>query len=223
MDQEPQAGPDIVTPRRSLTVAVVAWMAGGVLLGYFYTALDEPLIPAGAFLWLVWIALGVVLAGLSAVGAARHRPSRRLGVAAAMFVLATIAGSRAFGPSLVRFGDRTRFRRQFARDLPLYRAIVADLERRKDAPSGQVVSQTIRYIVEPGPPLRVAFPLPGGILDNWEGVVYDPSDEVLIAGEIRPDLSNWNEPRFRAIRMWFGGELRYAERVTGHFYRCWFT
>lgn len=221
MEQEPRARPDVVTAKRFLTTAV-AWLAGGVPLGYFYTAFELPFIPVGGLLWLAWVGLGLVLAGLSVAAAVRPRPSRRLRIATACLIVAALAGSRAFGPSLVRFGDRDRFRREFDRNLPLYRSIVADIERRQGDPVGASY-QGVRYEVEPGPPLRVAFPLPGGILDNWEGIVYDPSDEISVAHEIRPDLSNWDEPRFVAIRLWFGGDLRYAERVSGHFYRCWFT
>lgn len=222
MEQEPHPRPGIVTERGFLT-AVVAWLAGGFPLGYFYTAFELPFIPVGGLLWLAWVGLGLALAGLSVAEAVRSRPSRRLRIATACLVVAALAGSRSFGPSLVRLGDRVRFRREFDRNLPLYRSIVAQLERRRGASPDEAVHPPLRYIVEPGPPLRVAFPLPGGILDNWEGVVYDPSDEISVAHEIRPDLSNWNEPRFVAIRLWFGGDLRYAEHVDGHFYRCWFT
>jgi hypothetical protein len=77
--------------------------------------------------------------------------------------------------------------------------------------------------IEPGPPLRVAFVQPGSLLDNWTGIVYDPTGEVLKANEIKRDGSNLSEPGFRQVRELFGGDLIWAEPLGAHWYRCGFT
>lgn len=77
------------------------------------------------------------------------------------------------------------------------------------------------YRIERGPPVRVAFPQPVGVADNWGAVIYDPSDAVATAKgwgakpgahTVRPDIQN----------LW-GGDLLSCRRITGHYYRCWFT
>jgi hypothetical protein len=77
--------------------------------------------------------------------------------------------------------------------------------------------------IEPGPPLRVAFVQPGGLLDNWEAIVYDPTGEVLKARQIKPDLSNMNDPALQSVVRLFGGDLIRARPLGGHWYWCSFT
>lgn len=68
----------------------------------------------------------------------------------------------------------------------------------------------LAYIVDKGPPLRVAFPWPGGILDNWCGAVYDPSGYVL-----NSDL--------RDVRGLFGGDIVHCSALGGAWSLCCFT
>jgi hypothetical protein len=82
---------------------------------------------------------------------------------------------------------------------------------------------TDRYTVDPGPPVRVAFHWPGGILDNWNGVVYDPTGLVLKARLLRSDLSNLHAPEFREFVGLFDGNLCYCEPLGGDWYFCGFT
>lgn len=121
-----------------------------------------------------------------------------------------------FSP-LPRWGGALWFRISFERHRPAYDAIVARADhlpiRGKigDAP----------YWIEHGPPVRVAFRQPVGVADNWGAVVHDPSGGVATArgwgtapGDftVRPDLQE----------LW-GGDLLSCSRITGHYYRCWFT
>jgi hypothetical protein len=77
--------------------------------------------------------------------------------------------------------------------------------------------------IEPRLPLRVAFVEPGGILDNWIGIVYDPTGVVLKSRQFKEDWSNWNAPALGEIKRLFGGDLRWAEPLGGPWYRCTFT
>lgn len=60
------------------------------------------------------------------------------------------------------------------------------------------------YLVDPGPPPRVSFAW-GGMLDNWCGVVHDPSGRVLKHGF---------DP---------GGVTLHVEHLWGNWYFCSFT
>jgi hypothetical protein len=77
----------------------------------------------------------------------------------------------------------------------------------------------IEYEIDSGPPLRFAFE-PNGILDNWSGIVYDPSGDVMLADGFD------SNGKFRAperITKLFGGDLVFCSHLFGHYYKCGFT
>lgn len=77
----------------------------------------------------------------------------------------------------------------------------------------------IEYEIDSGPPVRFAFE-PDGILDNWSGIVYDPSGDVMLADGFD------NKGKFRApdrVTKLFGGDLVSCSHFFGHYYRCVFT
>ncbi|MFT7617833.1 MAG: hypothetical protein ACI97A_001472 [Planctomycetota bacterium] len=76
--------------------------------------------------------------------------------------------------------------------------------------------------VDKGPPVRIAFPW-GGITDNWFGIVYDPTGEVLKANQIEIGGENWHNPKFEPVKKLFGGDMHAAQHMWGHWYYCVFT
>jgi hypothetical protein len=163
-----------------------------------------------AFVLPATLWLGIAgLAGSIAVRAFRDRAW-----AAPMILLAALA---SVGTLQGLAGERIGLLARFHTLRPRYRAIVADIQAGRVPPGGT------RYLIEQGIPLRVAFPWPGGITDNWCGVVYDPSGLVLKARLFRPDLSNFGDPALRQVRSLFGGDLRSCEPLGGHWYFCCFT
>jgi hypothetical protein len=100
---------------------------------------------------------------------------------------------------------------------PRYRAIVRAIE------AGEVPPAEPRYIVEKGTPIRVAFPWPGGMLDNWCGVIYDPSGLLRKAGRFQRGLSHFSDPALQEARALFGGDLWSCEPLGGDWYFCCFT
>ena len=77
--------------------------------------------------------------------------------------------------------------------------------------------------VDPGPPRRIAFSW-GGILDNWRGVVYDPTGEVMKANILdRKTWPNRDDPDYASVAGLFGGTLVRAQHLEGNWYLCWFT
>jgi hypothetical protein len=139
------------------------------------------------------------------------------------YALFLVYWRRPVWSSLVDYGDDLRFRWRFARLEDRYEAIIAEVQGKGEVDQGWRKVGAIDYIVDAGPPVRVAFRQDGGILDNWEGVVYDPSGSVLLARQFKRDWSNWHDPALLHVKKLFGGDLVYCRPIKGHFYRCWFT
>jgi hypothetical protein len=72
--------------------------------------------------------------------------------------------------------------------------------------------------VDRGNPVRVGYGM-GGIIDNWYGFVWDPTDKLA-----NEDSGSYlrNGTRTEMTRL-FGGDLVSAARVSGHWYWCTFT
>jgi hypothetical protein len=144
------------------------------------------------------LALWLVAVGLAVYGLVYAVFGRRPGVGlclTALIVLITVVGW--FTPVGYTTGAAFRLWRHEGDYLRQVRAIASG----GSSALGRSVS------VEPGPPLRVAFAW-GGMLDNWVGVVHDPSAVVA-----NPS----------AARDWFGGQLFRAEHLWGDWYLCCFT
>ncbi|AMV38864.1 hypothetical protein [Planctomyces sp. SH-PL62] len=226
MDREPSeiglAAAERHPPGRTLLTAAGVWAFGGAASAFFALAYSDPFIP------LDWIARGLwMLAGVGllawCVRLARARQGRRSALAAGGLVVLTLALSPTLWPYLASVGGWAKIRMDFARNRSRYEKVVARLAGRPNPMPGRSEADGVSYIVGPGPPLRVAFPLPGGILDNWTAVVYDPSEEVHRMGRVGPDLSHWDDPDLLELRMWFGGTMRHARRLGGGFFYCIFT
>ncbi len=130
----------------------------------------------------------------------------------------------------VSIGDYVVFQGHFAHMEPRYLEIIAEAERDQNIPLNEegtakrhvyYVREPIPYSVDRGPPIRVAFHQQD-ILDNWEGIVYDPTG-------IMKSATGWKDgvaceytatPEAKVL---FDGDLVACEHVKGAFYRCWFT
>src|SRR5688572_25673296 len=125
--------------------------------------------------WAPWAAYAVVdLAIVTTLRGAAPDVSRAWFVAA----VAGAAGLTAAWWPLSRAGEPVYLAWRFGHYRPRYDAVVADATR---GGLGQLPAWAwarrhgVELKVDSGPPLRVAFLEPGGLLDNWIGVVYDPS------------------------------------------------
>ncbi len=77
----------------------------------------------------------------------------------------------------------------------------------------------IEYEIDSGPPVRFAFE-PDGVLDNWSGIVYDPSGDVMLADGF--DRKGKFKAPTRVTKL-FGGDLVSCSHFFGHYYKCGFT
>lgn len=100
-----------------------------------------------------------------------------------------------------------------------YEAIIAKVARERKAAWFEEDDGVI-YSTDLGPPVRVAFN-PAGILDNWSGIIYDPTGDVMKAKGFDPKTSKFYAPE--RITKLFGGDLVDCRHLWGDYYQCSFT
>jgi hypothetical protein len=76
------------------------------------------------------------------------------------------------------------------------------------------------YSVDLGPPIRVAFN-PAGVLDNWSGIIYDPTGDVMLADGFDPVTGKFFAPD--SVTKLFNGDLVSCRHLWRSYYRCSFT
>lgn len=201
-------------------VILATWTVCGLLLA----ALERPLVE------VLWLGAGLVYLAYALIGLCLAVVIFAFGVseknvpACLVALLFLVVGPTLWfaEPDLAEWGTIQVRRYRVWRDLPRYEKIVQKMtEFRPSEPAGE--EDGIRYRVDSDSPLRVAFPQPGGLLDNWEGVVYDPTGEVQKA-------QGWTEVNgqqaFTApdhVRRLFGGSIVSCVHIHRDYYRCWFT
>lgn len=145
----------------------------------------------------------------------RVRRSPRVAAAGLLVVFSTLAFEFTAGQS---WGRRTRFalvRQSYEQRL---RDILQSFER-----GVPVESRPAEFLIEPGPPVRVAFLWQAGVTDNWVGLVYDPTGVVMRANQFHRNGSNWSDPALEPVKRLFGGDLVRASHLKDHWYLCAFT
>lgn len=185
---------------------VAAWSAVAVGLVFASDWLFEKIWVLGLGIQGIWALVGALLC-LSLLFTGRWRHAGAVILVAALVIFSPLAS----------WGGQAWFWISFRQHQDVYRGIVA----RSASLPPEGTFRGVRYRIEPGPPVRIAFPQPVGVADNWGALVHDPSDAVATAkgwgkqpGEytVRADLQD----------LW-GGDIVSCSRITGHYYRCWFT
>lgn len=78
----------------------------------------------------------------------------------------------------------------------------------------------ISSIADAGPPVRMAFVTNGGFLDNWSGIVFDPTGRVRLA-------RGWDAAGTfyapREVTELFGGDIVECDHLVAAYYYCSFT
>lgn len=202
-----------------MSATIAAWAIVGVLLSFADRPIRDALWIVTDGVWLLYalVGIGILVALIARIGR-RHGALRRSLSVVALVVLG--AGVFLTAPTVAEAGDAFWFQRRFDALEPKYRSIA----ERARAGTHLSASDTagIRVVLDGGPPIRVAFPQPGGIIDNWEGVVYDPTGAVGAATGWRDGVpGNYSAPV--RVRVLFGGDLVACRHVRASFYRCWFT
>jgi hypothetical protein len=78
----------------------------------------------------------------------------------------------------------------------------------------------VTYSTDLGPPVRIAFN-PAGMLDNWSGIIYDPTGDVMLAKGFDPKTGKFFAPD-RVTKL-FNGDLVGCRQLWGDYYDCSFT
>jgi hypothetical protein len=127
------------------------------------------------------------------------------------------------GFGFVYLPDDVSWKAKFYRHKRSYEARVAEVYQMSPQQLQNLVQENkaeIKYkdcSIDLGPPIRVAF-VWDGIIDNWYGVMYDPSDTVRQVNE-----KEWNDPSYGELKNIFGGDLVSVKHIEGHWYFCSFT
>jgi len=198
--------------RRGGWIWLTAWLVGFVGLSIGFA-----LVPIVFYIQGFAGMAAYTVAGLWLVTAALH-PRLRTAWLTAPVVAGVAIGLFLGFSTLVGLGYQAVGYMQFRAARPVYDDVV-HLAEGGSTPAGPY--RGVRFDVEPGPPVRVAFPI-DGIGDNWTAVIHDPSDRVASAhgwadGDgveytVAPDLQEL-----------FGGDLLSCRHLEDHYYRCSFT
>nr|WP_167956134.1 hypothetical protein [Sphingomonas jejuensis] len=100
-----------------------------------------------------------------------------------------------------------------------YAEIIAKVQRHP-TPANHEEDGGVTYSVDVGPPVRVAFN-PAGFLDNWSGIIFDPTGIVMEARGFDPVTGDFHAPDH--VTKLFGGDLVGCRHLMGHYYACSFT
>ena len=125
-------------------------------------------------------------------------------------------------------GDKLRFLRYEKK----YVQIIEKIKTKKISSNGSV--NGISYDTEVDPAMRVSFSW-GGILDNWKGIIYDPTNELskiaennqihINSGErkqLTPDEERYIKETAE-LKLLFGGVIYKVKKMGNNWYLCWFT
>lgn len=100
-----------------------------------------------------------------------------------------------------------------------YQEIIAKVEKNPQ-PYWYEDDEGVTFSVDLGPPIRVAFN-PAGMLDNWSGIIYDPTGDVMQARGFDPVTGEFAAPE--KITKLFSGDLYSCRHLWGRYYDCSFT
>mgnify|MGYP006089342815 CR=1 FL=1 len=176
-------------------------------------------------LWILVWAIDAIIIGLGLISVIQLiiilRKKRNRFAAICLAALLAI-GCISYGTDLIKdLGLKLRFYRFKS----AYSEIVENVKSETGPQKGNHLG--IDYRSEIDPVFRVIFPW-AGIVDNWYGIIYDPSGKVLRCNESDPRFPGPGskapkDTELSQIRMVFGGLLYKAEHLGNHWYLCWFT
>ena len=147
----------------------------------------------------------------------------------ASLVALLLVGVISYGTNFTTdLGDKLRFLRYEKK----YVQIIEKIETKKISSNGSV--NGISYDTEVDPVMRVSFSW-GGIIDNWKGIIYDPTNElskiaknnqIHINYRDRKSLTPADEEYIKEttkLKLLFGGVIYKVKKMGDNWYLCWFT
>ncbi len=198
-----------------LAILTIGWAILLTLLAVFWVDLDAPFMPIAGLGELALFFLGAILI----VGWGYVAKTIRRYIVPGIAVTFIVGCSFGF----VYLPDEVSWKAKFYRHKRGYEARVAEIYQMSQQQLQGLLQENKAAItykdcsIDLGPPIRVAF-VWDGIIDNWYGVIYDPSDTVQQANE-----KEWSDPSYRELKGIFGGDLVGVTHIEGHWYFCSFT
>jgi hypothetical protein len=192
-----------------LITFIGAWSDG---TGFFLFLFGIP----AALLILVIFSVVSVVRGFklgATIASARHKVFALLAVPMCLVTLYFMAGPLLLAGTYVGAASR------LAVNQPRYSDII-EKARSEGVRSSYSELYGITYSVDLGPPVRVAFN-PAGMLNNWSGIIFDPTGGVMHAEGFDPKTGKFVAPD--RITKIFGGDLVKCWPLWSHYYRCSFT
>lgn len=212
-----------------LAAAFFAVMALAVFATGFLDSWGMPLMAGLVALGLIALLLLIGATAFTVLGfraACRRKTAPillRLALALAPPLL--FAGLALAARPLLDAGDRFGVAARLAQDEARFATIIARVKEEQPAASDgtQRTEDGISFLVDRGPPLRVAFH-PRGILDSWTGIVFDPTralSNYVSQGPRRPGARSAITPD--DLSGLFGGDLVGCRHLRDDFFLCRFT
>ena len=198
--------------RSHLTPTVLAWAALGILISFAAEVLFEWFWIKAALAVVLWLAIGTALI-VTRLWKARQATNRRDAFAAAGAVVFVGIVVLIASPFAAQLGASATERVRFSLHHSDYDRIAVEAERSQPE-AGRHESDGVVYLIDRGPPLRIAFPWPSGTVFGWCGAVHDPSREVARIDETPAPMN---------LRGLFGGEMTDCHEVAESYYVCCFT
>jgi hypothetical protein len=211
-----------VAKRHTEIAVLIIWALVGVVLAFTAGLQYEILWVAAVLPAALWAICGLALSA-AYLWRARQQESRRRNLLMALAAPGFIAVLILAWTPLERGGAGLLFQWRFMRMRTALDDLAADLSRSPSIVTKEDHSRLGRYVVDAGPPLRYAVPLPGGLIDNWCGIVHDPSGEVLQVNRFYDGDASWEDPVLADVKKLFGGDMFWCEHVESTYYRCCFT
>lgn len=192
---------------------VSAWAAG---LGFLLFVLGLPLLPAA-------LLIGAFIYTVRGIKMARQPAPTRQRMVAALAAPAMLVATILLAWPALSAGNYSGAWARLMLNRHQYEHIIENVRegvRSRGTESLLKEDGGVEYLVDPGPPIRVAFN-PAGLLDNWSGIIFDPTDVVMQADGFDLRAGKYVAPD--EVTKLFGGDLVSCRKLWGHFYDCSFT
>jgi hypothetical protein len=190
------------------------WILAGIALA-LTQQIQYEILWLGAFVPLgIWVLLGIVLLG-AFVWRATLPATRAIALKNVCVII--IVGILFF--PLAKIGNSLTERIRFSWYRASYDHIVSHIDEWPLTDEAHHEAD-VDFILDPGPPRRIAFIWPGGIIDNWCGIIFDPTSNVLNINKLVLWSYEW---RTSYLTKLFDGDMTSCRTVAIPYYMCCFT
>jgi hypothetical protein len=183
MEAMPRERPMIDVRLVTVLWTVILFLLG--LLGGWAPGFILDLFPAVILLY-IWMGIGVALAIVTGILSDRrkHHPTAIYRDPGILLICLAIGLGYWFEGDLARYGDRLHYRTHRTGYRVVVDSVAASSPHRAEWTDPSVGS----FVVDTGPPVRVAF-VRSSWLNDWEGIIFDPTDSLVSWQEHAPHQS----------------------------------